>query len=68
MKRPNFVSIMLLITGLVYHHNGANDWLAPSTIPDDLTPQQIANEITANVLLSAALIVFALSPMKSKEA
>ncbi len=34
MNRPLFISICLVLTGLIYHHHGAGDWLAPTTIPE----------------------------------
>ncbi len=62
MNRPLFISICLIITGFLYHHNGANDWLAPTVIGEHLTPHQIANEITANILFAAAAVIWALMP------
>ena len=65
--RPHFISICLVVTGLVYHHNGANDWLAPNTVPAGLSPQQLANELTANILFAAAAVIWALMPGKKEE-
>jgi hypothetical protein len=68
MKRPIFFSLCLFITGMIYHHNGANDWLSPNTIPTGLTAQQHANEITANMLFAATIVIWALMPVNKKEA
>lgn len=66
--RPLMFAVMFIAVGFVYHHAGANDWFAPDTFPEDLTQQQIANEITANMMFTAAVIICALMPVKSKEA
>jgi hypothetical protein len=67
MIRPLLFAVGLLVVGLLYHHNGANDWLAPSTVPADLTQQQLANELTANVLIAASVVIVALMPRNNKE-
>jgi len=68
MTRPIFFSLCLFITGLVYHHNGANDWFSPNTVPADLTLREVANELTANILFMAAAVIWALMPVNKKEA
>jgi hypothetical protein len=62
VNRPLFISICLVLTGLIYHHHGAGDWLAPTTIPESLSSVQITNELIASLQFTAAMVIWALMP------
>ena len=52
------ISILaVFLTAGVYHAHGMNDWLTPSTIPEDVTLYQAANELMAGILLCTGLLM-----------
>lgn len=67
MLRPYLISVTLFVAGLIYHHNGQNDWLTPAAAGPHLTPHQIANEIIASILIASAMVIFALIPSKKED-
>lgn len=67
MLRPYLTSVTLFVAGLIYHHNGQNDWLAPTAVGPGLTPAQIANEIIAIILIASAMVICALIPSKKED-
>ena len=66
MLRPYLVSVTLFVVGLIYHHNGQNDWLTPAAVGPHLTPHQIANEIISSILIASAMVICALIPSKKE--
>jgi hypothetical protein len=61
-----FFALILVVEGMYYHHAGQNDWFALTTIPDNLSPSQIGNEIISAIALTGAMIIMALHPFRSK--